>query len=60
MDQYNLSNLLGHFVAIGADIAFHEPINPREANVHMCSEAARELGYEEVVTAFQELQDHRT
>lgn len=60
VDEYELSNLLGHFAAINADVVFHEPINPRGANFQMCLEAARDLGHENVVAQFEALQDDRT
>lgn len=59
MDRYDLSNLLGHFAAINAEVVFHEPINPRGANFQMCLEAAQELGHEDVIQAFESLRDER-
>lgn len=49
MDKYEISNLLGHFSALDAEVVFHEPINPRGANFEMCLEAAEEAGRDEVV-----------
>jgi len=57
MDEYDFSNLLGHFAAMDAEVVFHEPINPRGENFQLCLEAARDAGYQELAAELEKLQD---
>lgn len=57
MDKYEIDNLLGHFSALGAEVVFHEPINPRGANFELCVEAAKHVGRDEVVAKLEAFTD---
>lgn len=60
MSKYEIDNLLGHFSALGAEIVFHEPINPRGANFEMCLEAANTTGKDEIAQKLETIAtDHQ-
>jgi hypothetical protein len=58
MDELDIFRVLTQVRAVGPEVVFHEPINPRGANFQMCLEAARERGYQDVVEEFERIQDH--
>jgi hypothetical protein len=57
MGEDEFHELLSYFRALGEVVVFHEPINPRGANFQQCLSAAKEAGYDDVVTELQQLQD---
>ncbi|EMA26749.1 radical SAM domain-containing protein [Haloarcula argentinensis DSM 12282] len=57
MDEDDFHELLSYFRALGEVVVFHEPINPRGANFQQCLNAAKEAGYDDVVTELQQMQD---
>ncbi|GGK83330.1 hypothetical protein GCM10009067_39480 [Haloarcula sebkhae] len=57
MDEEDFHELLSYFRALGEVVVFHEPINPRGANFQQCLDAAKEAGYDDVVTELQQMQD---
>ncbi|NHN63668.1 radical SAM domain-containing protein [Haloarcula sp. JP-Z28] len=57
MGEDDFHELLSYFRALGEVVVFHEPINPRGANFQQCLTAAKEAGYDDVVTELQQLQD---
>lgn len=59
MDEDDFHELLSYFRALGEIVVFHEPINPRGQNFQLCLDAAKAVGYEDVVNELQRLQDSR-
>jgi hypothetical protein len=57
MGEDDFHELLSYFRALGEVVVFHEPINPRGANFKQCLTAAKEAGYDDVVTELQQMQD---
>jgi len=57
MGEDDFHELLSYFRALGEVVVFHEPINPRGANFQQCLTAAKEAGYDDVVTELQQIQD---
>jgi len=57
MDEDDFHELLSYFRALGEVVVFHEPINPRGQNFQQCLSAAKEAGYDVVVTELQQMQD---
>ncbi|RLM88425.1 radical SAM protein [Haloarcula sp. Atlit-7R] len=57
MGEDDVHELLSYFRALGEIVVFHEPINPRGANVQQCLTAAKEAGYDDVVEALQQMED---
>ncbi|WP_049938424.1 radical SAM domain-containing protein [Haloarcula marismortui] len=57
MGEDDFHELLSYFRALGEVVVFHEPINPRGANFQQCLTAAKEAGYDDVVTELQQMQD---
>jgi DNA repair photolyase len=55
----DFDNLLQKFAELGAEVVFHEPINPRGGNFNMTIEAAREAGEEALAHELQKLSDDR-
>ena len=55
----DFDNLLQNFAELGAEVVFHEPINPRGGNFNMTIEAAREAGEEALAHELQKLSDDR-
>ncbi|MFD1588536.1 radical SAM protein [Halorientalis brevis] len=53
MDKYEIDNLLGHFSALGAEVVFHEPINPRGANFELCRAAAKDAGRDDIARTLE-------
>jgi len=58
MGEDDFHELLSYFRALGEVVVFHEPINPRGANFQQCLTAAKEAGYDVVVTELQQMQDN--
>ena len=59
MGEDDFWELLTFFKALGPEVIFHEPINPRGENFQMCLNAVEEAGYERVAKELRELQDHQ-
>lgn len=57
MDRDDIFEALSWFSAIGPDVVFHEPINPRGENFEMLIEAVRSAGFDEAVQEFEALLD---
>ena len=55
MDENDFWNLLTHFRGLGAEIVFHEPINPRGVNFQMCYEAAKEAHDQELAKELKKM-----
>ena len=55
----DFDELLGEFADLGAEVVFHEPINPRGGNFNMTIEAAREAGQEHLATELEEISEDR-
>lgn len=51
--------LLSKFANLGADVVFHEPINPRGGNFRMTIEAARDNGQEELASELEHISEDR-
>ncbi|MFC7251922.1 radical SAM protein [Halomicroarcula sp. GCM10025324] len=57
MDEDDFHELLSYFRALGEIVVFHEPINPRGQNFQQCLDAAKEAGYDEVVSELQQMEE---
>lgn len=55
----DFDDLLSEFSNIGAEVVFHEPINPRGGNFNLTIEAARESGQEELATKLERINSDR-
>jgi len=51
--------LLKQFADIGAEVVFHEPINPRGGNFQMTIQAARDAGLEDLSEELKQIRDSR-
>nr|WP_080509322.1 radical SAM protein [Candidatus Halobonum tyrrellensis] len=57
MDEHGLHRLLTRFMALRAQVVFHEPINPRGENFGLMITALEEAGLEEQADEFRKLKD---
>lgn len=57
MDEHGLHRLITRFIALGAEVVFHEPINPRGENFELMITALEEAGLREQADEFRRLQD---
>lgn len=57
LNEDDFHELLSYFRALGEIVVFHEPINPRGQNFQLCLDAAKAVGYEDIVEELQRLQD---
>lgn len=57
MDEHGLHRLLTRFMALRAQVIFHEPINPRGKNFDLMINTLEEAGFEEQAEKFRRLQD---
>lgn len=57
MDEHGLHRLLTRFMALGAQVVFHEPINPRGENFGLMINALEEAGLQEQADEFRRLQE---
>lgn len=55
----DFDQLLGEFADLGAEVVFHEPINPRGGNFGMTIEAARDAGQSELATELERISNDR-
>lgn len=58
MDENDIWNTLTFLKALDPEVVFHEPINPRGENFHMCVQAAEEAGKDELAEDLQKLNNH--
>lgn len=56
MNRADIRALLERLSALGPDVIFHEPINPRDANFELTVAAAEEAGEEDLARELVELQ----
>lgn len=57
LDEHGLHRLLTRFMALGAQVVFHEPINPRGKNFELMIDALAESGLDDHADEFRRLQD---
>lgn len=57
LDEHGLHRLLTRFIALRAQVVFHEPINPRGANFELMVAALEEAGLTDHADEFRRLQD---
>lgn len=57
MDEHGLHQLLTRFMALQAEVVFHEPINPRGENFELMINALEEAGLKEQADEFSRLQN---
>jgi len=55
----DIDNLLREFAELGAEVVFHEPINPRGGNFQMIIDAAREAGESTLADELQRISNDR-
>lgn len=55
----DFDRLLGEFADLGAEVVFHEPINPRGGNFRMTIDAAREAGEKALAEELERISDDR-
>lgn len=55
----DFDTLLGKFADLGAEVVFHEPINPRGGNFGMTIEAARENGQKDLASELEKISEDR-
>jgi len=60
MDEDEIFEALSWFSAIGPEVVFHEPINPRGANFEMCVEAAEDAGRYALADQLRQMRDEET
>jgi DNA repair photolyase len=58
-DRADFDELIGRFADLGADVVFHEPINPRGGNFEMTIDAAREAGQDELAESLAHIRNNR-
>lgn len=59
MDEDDFWELLTFFKALGPEVIFHEPINPRGENFQMCVDAVRKAGLDDAAEELRKLQNHQ-
>ncbi|SHG77663.1 SPL family radical SAM protein [Halobaculum gomorrense] len=57
MDEEEIHEALSWFSALGPEVVFHEPINPRGANFEMCVEAAENAGRQQLADDLRSMED---
>lgn len=55
----DFDELLSEFADLGAEVVFHEPINPRGGNFNMTIEAARDAGQEHLASELEQISEDR-
>jgi len=55
----DFDKLLSEFADLGAEVVFHEPINPRGGNFNMTIEAAEEAGEDNLATELRRISENR-
>lgn len=58
MGEEELWNLLTYLKALQPEVIFHEPINPRGMNFHLCLEAARDAGRDQLAMELERLTEN--
>lgn len=58
MDRNDIWKTLTYLKCLEPEVIFHEPINPRGANIEMCLKAAREADKTDLASELESLKDH--
>lgn len=58
MDKDDIWETLTYLKCLEPEVVFHEPINPRGANIEMCVKAAQEAGRDNLASELEKLKEH--